>query len=197
MTTPTLVPGATGTTGERVARLLTAREQRVKAASRRVVAVGGAEAVRFAWYEPGTFAEVLRGTDRVYLVPPIGSPEPAAVMLPFLEQARASGMGRAVLLGSSAIPSGGPAVGQVQQALPDLFETWAVVRPSWFMQNFTGDHPHARGIREHGTILTATGEGRVAFVDADDIAVRRCARADRRPVGGGRRAAWSSPGRRR
>jgi uncharacterized protein YbjT (DUF2867 family) len=170
VTTTTLVIGATGTTGERVARLLTARGQRVKAASRRAVAVAGAEAVRFDWYEPGTFAEALRDTDRVYLVPPIGSPDPAAVMLPFLEQARASGVERAVLLGSSAIPSGGPAVGQVQQALPGLFDTWAVVRPSWFMQNLTGDHPHARGIREHGTILTATGEGRVAFVDADDIA---------------------------
>ncbi|GGS72372.1 NAD(P)H-binding protein [Streptomyces violaceus] len=170
MTTATLVIGATGTTGGRVARLLTARGLRVKAASRRAVAVAGAEAVRFDWYDPGTFEESLRDADRVYLVPPVGAPEPAAVMLPFLEQARTAGVGRAVLLGSSAIPSGGPAVGQVQQALPGLFETWATLRPSWFMQNLTGDHPHARSVREHGTILTATGEGRVAFVDADDIA---------------------------
>ncbi|MEU0383920.1 NmrA family NAD(P)-binding protein [Streptomyces chartreusis] len=170
MTAATLVIGATGTTGGRVARLLTARGERVRAASRRAVPVAGAEPVRFDWYDPGTFDEALRGVDRVYLVPPVGDPEPAAVMLPFLERARASGVGRAVLLGSSAIPSGGPAVGQVQQALPGLFETWAALRPSWFMQNFTSDHEHARSIREQGTVLTATGEGRVAFVDADDIA---------------------------
>ena len=91
-------------------------------------------------------------------------------MLPFLDRARAAGVRRAVLLGSSAIGRGGPAVGMVHQALPDLFEQWAVLRPSWFMQNFTGTHAHAVSIREEGTIWTATGSGRVGFVDAEDIA---------------------------
>ncbi|MFF3145458.1 NmrA family NAD(P)-binding protein, partial [Streptomyces sp. NPDC057927] len=92
------------------------------------------------------------------------------VMLPFLRRARSAGVHRAVLLSSSAIPAGGPAVGQVHQALPGLFEQWAVLRPSWFMQNFAGFTPHARSIREDGVILTATGDGRVGFVDAEDIA---------------------------
>jgi uncharacterized protein YbjT (DUF2867 family) len=61
-------------------------------------------------------------------------------------------------------------VGQVHQALPGLFEQWAVLRPSWFMQNFAGFTPHARSIREDGVVLTATGDGRVGFVDAEDIA---------------------------
>ncbi|MER6137872.1 NAD(P)H-binding protein [Streptomyces sp. NPDC001815] len=165
-----LVLGATGTTGSRVASRLAARGYRVKAAGRRATAVDGAEAVRFDWHDPATYEGALRGADRVYLVPPVDSPTPADVMLPFLEQARASGVRRAVLLGSSAIPAGGPAVGQVHRALPALFDEWAVLRPSWFMQNFTGDHLHARSIREEGVILTAAGEGRVAFVDADDIA---------------------------
>jgi uncharacterized protein YbjT (DUF2867 family) len=91
-------------------------------------------------------------------------------MLPFLEQARGAGVRRAVLLSSSAIPEGGPAVGTVHQALPGLFQEWAVLRPSWFMQNFTGAHTHGRSIRDHGSIWTATGNGRVAFVDAADIA---------------------------
>lgn len=46
---------------------------------------------------------------------------------------------------------------------------WAVLRPSWFMQNFTGNHAVAQGVAA-GEIVTATGDGRVAFVDADDIA---------------------------
>lgn len=56
------------------------------------------------------------------------------------------------------------------QALPDLFGQWAVLRPSWFMQNFTGTHTHARSIRDEGIISTATASGRVGFVDAEDIA---------------------------
>jgi uncharacterized protein YbjT (DUF2867 family) len=91
-------------------------------------------------------------------------------MLPFLEQARTAGVQRAVLLSPSAIPEGGPAGGMTHRALPGLFEQWAVLRPSWFMQNFTGTHVHALSIREDGTIWSATGSGRVGFIDAGDIA---------------------------
>ncbi|UFR00062.1 NAD(P)H-binding protein [Streptomyces sp. Go40/10] len=166
----TLVIGATGTTGRRTAARLAAAGQHVKAASRRATPVAGAEPVRFDWYDPATFSGALAGADRVYLVAPLGDPDPAAVMLPFLRQARATGVHRAVLLSSSAIPEGGPGVGTVHQALPGLFDEWAVLRPSWFMQNFTGSHAHAQSIRTHGEILTATGTGRVGFIDAEDIA---------------------------
>ncbi|MEV8328060.1 NAD(P)H-binding protein [Kitasatospora sp. NPDC056731] len=166
----TLVIGATGTTGSRTAAQLTAAGHRVKAASRQATPVAGAEPVPFDWHDPTTHAAALDGVDRVYLIPPPGDSDPAAIMLPFLHQARTVGVRRAVLLSSSAIPEGGPAVGTVHQALPDLFEQWAVLRPSWFMQNFTGTHAHARSIRDEGIIWTATETGRVGFVDAEDIA---------------------------
>ncbi|MER5727347.1 NmrA family NAD(P)-binding protein [Streptomyces sp. NPDC002138] len=166
----TLVIGATGTTGRRVTAGLVREGHLVKAAGRTATPVEGAEAVRFDWNESATWGAALGGVDRVYLVPPIGSSDPAAVMLPFLREARAAGVRRAVLLSSSAIPAGGPAVGQVHQALPGLLEEWAVLRPSWFMQNFTGTTPHARSIRAEGAIRTASGDGRVGFVDAQDIA---------------------------
>ncbi|MER6194211.1 NAD(P)H-binding protein [Streptomyces cyaneofuscatus] len=174
-----LVIGATGTTGSRVVAGLVAAGVRVRGASRRGVAVQRAgagvdadvEVVRFDWGDADSYGGALGGgVDRVYLVPPPGAADPAAVMLPFLRRARAEGVRRAVLLSSSAIPAGGPAVGQVHAALPGIFDEWAVLRPSWFMQNFTGDHLHARTLRAEGVIRTATGEGRVGFVDAEDIA---------------------------
>ncbi len=166
----TLVIGATGTTGSRTAAQLTAAGHRVRAASRRATPVAGAEPVPFDWYDSATHAAALDGVDRVHLIPPVGDSDPAAIMLPFLRRARTAGVHRAVLLSSSAIPEGGPAVGTVHQALPGLFEQWAVLRPSWFMQNFTGTHMHARSIRHEGVIRTAAGSGRVGFVDAEDIA---------------------------
>ncbi|WP_030722145.1 NmrA family NAD(P)-binding protein [Streptomyces sp. NRRL F-2580] len=166
----TLVIGATGTTGGRTAARLTAAGHRVRAAGRRATPLPGADPVRFDWYDATTFGDALDGVDRAYLVPPIGDPDPAAVMMPFLREARAAGVRRAVLLSSSAIPEGGPAVGAVHRALPGLFEQWAVLRPSWFMQNFTGTHAHADSIRTEGLIRTAAGTGRVGFVDAEDIA---------------------------
>jgi len=166
----TLVIGASGTTGSRVVAQLVAAGHGAKAASRRATPVPGAAPVRFDWYDPSTHIAALDGADRVYLIPPPADSDPAAVMMPFLRQARAAGVHRAVLLSSSAIPKGGPAVGSVHRALPDLVEQWAVLRPSWFMQNFTGTHAHALSILAQGSILTATGSGRVGFIDAEDIA---------------------------
>ncbi|WP_052489663.1 NAD(P)H-binding protein [Streptomyces sp. 150FB] len=166
-----LVTGATGNTGSRVVRRLVALGHQVRAASRGAVDQGdGATPVRFDWDDPSTHDDALRGADLLYLVPPTGAYDPAAVMLPFLKRASAAGVRRAVLLSSSAIPAGGPGAGRVHQAVADTFGEWAVLRPSWFMQNFTDRHPHADTIRAEGSILTATGEGRVGFVDADDIA---------------------------
>ncbi|MGW8398262.1 NAD(P)H-binding protein [Streptomyces lydicus] len=165
-----LVTGATGTTGSRVVARLAALGHPVRAAARRPAGPSGAHAVPFDWHDPATHAGALHGADRLYLVPPPGDPDPAAVMLPFLERARAAGARRAVLLSSSALPAGGPGVGRVHAALPGLFDAWTVLRPSWFMQNFTGGHLHAQDIRTHGVLTTATGTGRVGFVDADDIA---------------------------
>ncbi|QZY17290.1 NAD(P)H-binding protein [Streptomyces decoyicus] len=165
-----LVTGATGNTGSRIVRRLTALGHPVRAAARRAPELPGAQAVRFDWYDPATHHAALRGAARIYLVPPVGATDPSAVMLPFLEGARAAGVRRAVLLSSSGIPAGGPMVGRVHAALPGLFEEWAVLRPSWFMQNFTDRHLHAESIRTHGVIRSATGAGRVGFIDADDIA---------------------------
>ncbi|MFE1560773.1 NAD(P)H-binding protein [Streptomyces sp. NPDC058734] len=166
----TLVLGATGTTGSRTCAQLAAAGHAVRAAGRKATPVPGAEAVAFDWYDPATHAAALAGADRLYVVPPVGDPDPAATVLPFLRLARAAGVRRAVLLSASSVAEGGPAVGRVHAELPDVFDEWAVLRPSWFMQNFTGGHLHARSIRTEGVVRTATGTGRVGFVDAEDIA---------------------------
>ncbi|MFJ8764727.1 NmrA family NAD(P)-binding protein [Streptomyces clavifer] len=166
-----LVTGATGTTGSRVVGRLVALGHDITSAARRPADVAGARGVRFDWRDARTYGAALSRVERAYLVPPVGDPDPVAVMRPFLEQARAAGVRRVVLLSSSAVPVGGPGVGQVHALLADgLFEEWAVLRPSWFMQNFTGRHVHAESIREEGVVSSATGDGKVGFVDADDIA---------------------------
>lgn len=165
-----LVTGATGTTGSRVAGQLAARGVAVTAASRSGAGPHGTRGIRFDWYDSSTHEEALAGVDCVYLVPPSRDADPQAVMVPFLKRARDAGVRRAVLLSNSVIPQGGPGSGAVHEAVADMFGEWAVLRPSWFMQNVTGDHPHARSIRARHVITTATGNGRVGFVDAHDIA---------------------------
>jgi uncharacterized protein YbjT (DUF2867 family) len=160
-----LVLGGTGTTGSRVAAGLRDLGATPRVATRKP---GGPGQVRFGWTDRGTHADALRGVSAVYLLAPIGETEPARLVAPFLADAFEAGVRRVVLLSSSAVTDASPGLGE----LPRLVRTapeWAVLRPSWFMQNFTGEHLVARGVRD-GEIVTATGDARVAFVDAGDIA---------------------------
>jgi uncharacterized protein YbjT (DUF2867 family) len=125
--------------------------------------------VRFDWRDRATHSTALDGAAAVYLVAPPGVPDPAPLVEPFLEEARRRGARRVVQLSSSALPEGAPGLGEVHRLVRSTMPEWAVLRPSWFMQNFTGDHLVAQGVRD-GEIVTATGDGRVAFIDADDIA---------------------------
>jgi uncharacterized protein YbjT (DUF2867 family) len=162
-----LVVGGTGTTGSRVAALL--REQAAAARiGTRTPANGNPEHVRFDWSEPTTHGPAVAGVDRIYLLAPPGATEPGPLVEEFLAEALRAGVRRVVLLSSSAVPDGTSGLGVLPPMVRATMPEWAVLRPSWFMQNFIGQH--ATGIRERGEIITATGEGRVAFVDAADIA---------------------------
>ena len=59
-------------------------------------------------------------------------------------------------------------MGQVHAWLSKNAFEWTVLRPTWFMQNFS--EQHLPTIRDEGTLYTATEDGRVPFIDADDIA---------------------------
>jgi uncharacterized protein YbjT (DUF2867 family) len=155
-----LVTGASGTTGSRVAARLRHQGFDVRTAHRPL----------FDWGDAATFPAALDGVDRCYLVAPTRDADPATTMPPFLEAAKDVGVRRVALLSGAAIPVGGPGAGTAHAMIPTMFDEWAVLRPSWFMQNVIGDHHIAREIRANGTITTAAGDGRLAFVDADDIA---------------------------
>ncbi|WP_433199311.1 NmrA family NAD(P)-binding protein [Nocardia sp. CA-107356] len=163
-----LVIGATGTTGRRVAGFLRERDVPIRLATRTPGDDDRAQ-VRFDWADSATHVAALRGVSAVYLVAPIGVHESAPLVEPFLKVAVREGVQRVVLLGSSAVPSGPAGFGALYDLVRSTMSEWAVLRPSWFMQNFTGQHAAALGMHG-GEIVTATGEGKVAFIDADDIA---------------------------
>jgi uncharacterized protein YbjT (DUF2867 family) len=158
-----LITGATGKTGSLLTRKLREMDISVRAATRSPRAVGD---ILFDWGDPGTFGPALEDVDSVYLVAPTDTAEPLVPMQPFLEKAVRGR--RLVLLSSSSLPKGGPMMDKVHAWLADNSRDYAVLRPSWFMQNFLTQH--LSGILQHGAIYSATGDGRVAFIDARDIA---------------------------
>ena len=157
-----LVTGATGKTGRNLVSLLEAADRPYRAASR-----GGEPG--FDWSRPESWSAALEGVASVYLVAPIGLEDGPAGLEAFLRAAISQGARRFVLLSMASLPAGGPGLGQTHQWLMDNTDDWAVLRPAAFMENLS-EGPFAASIRAEDTIYSNTGEGRVAFIGAADIA---------------------------
>ena len=166
MAEPILVTGGTGKTGRRVADALRAGGHRVRIAARQAE---GPDAVRFDWSDPDTYPAAFDGVHAAYLVAPPGEPDALGAMRPGLDGMIDAGVRRLVLLSASMLEEGGSMMGQVHVYLRKRAQEWAVLRPSWFMQNLT-ENQHLPTIREDDAIFSATEDGRVGFVDAEDIA---------------------------
>ena len=162
----TLVTGGTGTTGRRISAGLASRGALHRTATRNPQTQ---DDVRFEWANDRTWTEALKGAGSIYLVAPSGVLDPLPVMEPFLERAIDAGAERFVLLSASSLESGGPMMGRVHAWLSEHTAEWVVLRPTWFMQNFCGQQ-HLASIRDESAIYTATEEGRIGFIDAEDIA---------------------------
>ncbi|WNG57724.1 NAD(P)H-binding protein [Archangium gephyra] len=167
-----LVIGATGNTGRHIVSRLMELGLTVRTATRGERPTDStAEHVRFDWADPASHDEALSGVDRMYLIAPGMVEDPSTLMLPFIERAVARGVRRVVLLSASAVPEGSPGLGTVHRYLRERVPEWTVLQPSWFMQNFVNErHHHGSTLKHDGVVVTATGEGRVGFVDARDIA---------------------------
>jgi uncharacterized protein YbjT (DUF2867 family) len=95
----TLVLGATGKTGSRVASRLRSRGLPVRTAAR-----SGADA-HFDWDDPGTYAPALHGARRVYLVGPVMRTDFAGQVSVFLDKAEAAGTRHVTYLSAYGIDS--------------------------------------------------------------------------------------------
>lgn len=168
---PVVVTGATGKTGRRVARLLEAAGSSVVRASR------GSQAP-FDWDDPRTWEPVLRGARAAYIVPA----ERQLAVPAFMSLARKVGLEQVVLLSARGVTTPGYYGEQALMARPFLVAEGAVresglrytvLRPGWFSQNFS--EGEFRAAVEGGELALPTGDGRAAFIDADDIAAVACA----------------------
>ncbi|CAL9583322.1 NAD(P)H azoreductase [Actinosynnema sp. ALI-1.44] len=151
--TTTLVLGATGKTGRRVAAALGSA---ARPASR-------SSALRFDWSDSSTWAPALAGVSAVYLVPPANNLDSAEVEA-FVPVAVAAGVRRIVLLSARGIDPADRREAAVRESTVD----WTILRPAWFQQNFSEDFlfPMVRA----GEVTLPMGAGGNPFIDARDIA---------------------------
>jgi uncharacterized protein YbjT (DUF2867 family) len=159
---PTLVLGATGKTGRRVAARLRLRGAEVRAASR-------SSATRFDWSDPAGWDAALEGVTAVWVVPP-SVPGPVHE---FVARAEAAGVKHLVLLsGHGADTWGDSPFGRDMRSAEDAVRgsalDWTVLRPSNFAQNFDEELWHAPLLA--GELALPAGPIGEPFVDLEDVA---------------------------
>ncbi|MEO3890484.1 NAD(P)H-binding protein [Nonomuraea sp. B5E05] len=165
-TTPILILGGTGKTGRHVAERLRARGVPIRLASR-------SSEQRLDWYDESTWTPAAAGTDTAYLAPPVDPPGLAQAGR-FVQQAAAEGLRRVVLLSGRGV--GGPgrdfavydAQLDLENAVKDSGAAWTIVRPAWFMQNFSEDFMHGQVVA--GELRLPAGDGAEPWIDTEDIA---------------------------
>ncbi|EYE93989.1 NAD(P)-binding protein [Aspergillus ruber CBS 135680] len=173
-----LLIGGTGKTAVRLARFLQNNNHQFLLASRRgqSAAPAGMPAVRFDWMDKASWKEAFKyrsaaGEDvrAIYLMEPLVA-EPWKPMNEFIDYARQEqGVGRFVLVAGTSSQPGKPGMGMVWQHFMDTGVDYAVLRPSWFMENLSEEAPSGL-IKDLSRIFTACGEGKIPFVSATDIA---------------------------
>ncbi|KAF8970138.1 hypothetical protein BDZ97DRAFT_1792147 [Flammula alnicola] len=166
----TLITGGTGKTGLALAKLLHAANRPVLLTSRAGKAPEPFKAVKFDWLDKTTYENPFNTDpkiDRVYIVVP-GVFDTLSYVGPFIDLAVSKGVKRFVLLSVSLLEPGEAPHGKVHQYLLDIGVDYAVLRPTWFQENFASNFYIS--IREHNQVFSGTGEGRIAFVSAADIA---------------------------
>ncbi|KAF4616723.1 hypothetical protein D9613_008441 [Agrocybe pediades] len=166
-----LVLGGTGKTGGSLTKLLHEAGISFIVASRS----GKAEpykAVTFDWFNPSTFENPFNADsniDKVYLVVPVAYYDIAPIVNPFIDLAISKGVKRIVLLTTlQTEPGVEPTFGAVHQYLASKDIEYAVLRPSWFMQNFA--YNFYQSIRENNEVFSATGDGKIPWISTEDIA---------------------------
>lgn len=161
-TSTTLVLGASGKTGRRVAARLRLKGVPVRAASRR-------SATPFDWADPSGWDAVLDGVETAYVVPP-------SVLGPvhdFTARAAAAGVRHLVLLsGRGADTWGDSPFGRDMRDAEDAVRRsglpWTILRPNNFAQNFDEELWH--GPLLTGELALPAGDVPEPFIDLEDVA---------------------------
>ncbi|KXJ91368.1 hypothetical protein Micbo1qcDRAFT_195479 [Microdochium bolleyi] len=174
-----LLLGGTGKVAGQIApQLVSAGFVPIVASRRNPTSSNGYTTVKFDWDDESTWNDALLGggseaVSSVFIVAP-GYAAPGAMAEKLISMARKNGTRRFVLLSSSQFTEDSPALGEIHKLLREMGDRgeveWAVLRPTWFQQNYATEALHRRAIKEENKLYSATGPGRMPVVSAYDIA---------------------------
>lgn len=174
-----LVTGATGKLGRRVVSRLLQKEAKVRVLTRRredALKLWGdrVEIAEGNFSDPASLKEAARGTDRVFLLSPIGETL-AADQKAVIDAALSASVSRIVKISGSdwTIESAGYSISgaahaEVEAHLAGSGIAYTVLRPNAWMQ--VALEPVVAALRKGEDVPARFGNAAVSFIDADDIA---------------------------
>ena len=168
-----LLFGITGNVGSEVFRNLSGSSLKVRAAVRDVAKAQAAFGNEFEYCrcdieDPSTFAAVLDGVNKVFLVRPPAVSDAKKYFKPFTLEAKLAGVRHIVflsLLGVEKNPF--PPHYKIERYIKESGIPYTFLRPGFFMQNLSTTH--CEDIRDKNEIFLPCGQARVSFVDVRDI----------------------------
>ncbi len=169
-----LVTGGTGSIGGELLRLLSARGESVRALSRRPdrgEPLAGVEWVEGDLADRAGLPDLLRGATRLFLL--TGNVEDKVRLEKnAIRAAAGAGIERVVKLSAlGASDHSKSVIGlwhyNVERVLADSGLAWTILRPHHFMQNLLASTVFDAAA---GRVYSASGEGKIPFIDTRDIA---------------------------
>src|SRR5918999_147769 len=171
-----LVTGATGHVGSELVRLLAEQGAPARALVHSPDKAApiqrlGLETALGDYEQPDTLDVAMKGCDQLFLLSPPPPRQPQQEQH-VIDAARRAGVGHVVKQSVPWASADAPVVfsrwhGQIEQHLAQSGLAYTLLRPSSFMQNFLMSAPQ---VADQGALYGMFGEGRVAFIDARDIA---------------------------
>lgn len=173
MTAPILVTGATGKVGGQIIKNLTSAGIPVKAAVRNPTSAGhlrqpGIELVACDYQQPETFANAFANVEHAFLLL-LSLAAPPENVIAIVDSAIRAGVRHLVTMSgmSAGYDTTLPAY-TVEQHIQQSGIGYTLLRPNWFMQNFSTFMRDS--IINNGTIAVPAAHARASFIDMRDIA---------------------------
>src|SRR6266545_6267959 len=171
-----LVAGATGHVGSQLVRLLAEGGTPARALIHSPDKAApiqrlGLETALGDFEQTDTLDAAMAGCDHLFLLSP-PSPRQPEQEQHVIDAARRAGVAHVVKLSAPGADPHAPVVfgrwhAQIEQYLAQSGLAHTLLRPGYFMQNFLMS---AQPVAEQGVLYGMTGEGRVGYIDARDIA---------------------------
>ncbi|SIN97486.1 NmrA family NAD(P)-binding protein [Chitinophaga niabensis] len=174
MSNQVLVLGATGFAGKQVVDALTAEGIKVKAATRFpekfVASAPNVSPVKVVLEDPATFAPALAGVDKVFLAAVPLDADAHLKLNPFIDEAKKAGIQKIVFLsaiGMENLPDS--PLRKIEIHLQNAGITYNIVRPNFFMENFS-DGSFSGSVKATAQIIIPAEDARLSMIATSDIA---------------------------